>query len=406
MYMKSLRRSTGFSELSKGHRSNIYKTGSLGLPVGFVAADIGPWGGVMCILRIMEGLEELGFDCGIGYMLESKASSSQAPMPMKFGPKKFRSPRDFQNWRSYFGWSEGLVFATHFHSVMYLDQVMRGCPVTSAAFWQDREDHFKSPDGDFTVGEEFTQRYSSIPNRIVNAKWVGDSASQDLNVSRFTHIPVGVDVDMFYPSSFVSDDGKLRVLSMWRPLTPRRGHERLVRIYSKLRRELGSDVSLEVYGQEECMGLIDDLIDVHHGWMPQRAIADLLRKVDVLVEPSDFQGFGLPGLEAMASGCLLVSTDNKGIHEYGKNGVNCFISNDESVLCAAVMSAIETPGVVRKIRKAARKSSLMFDWRVICARWAKEILRWDVNWPEGYEQEAKEISKKVRRILATEEERG
>ena len=70
------------------------------------------------------------------------------------------------------------------------------------------------------------------------------------------------------------------------------------------------------------------------------------------------------------------------------------------------MSAIETPGVVRKIRKAARKSSLMFDWRVICARWAKEILRWDVNWPEGYEQEAKEISKKVRRILATEEERG
>jgi len=153
------------------------------------------------------------------------------------------------------------------------------------------------------------------------------------------------------------------------------------------------------------MDLIDGLVDVHHGWMKQRDISDLLRVIDVVVETSEVQGFGLPGLEAMASGCLLVSTDNKGIHEYGKNGVNCFISNDEDILCAAVMSAVETPGVVARIRQKAREDSLSFDWRVICAKWAMEILRWDVNWPEGYEKEAREISIKVNKVLDFMKER-
>tara|TARA_Y100001972_G_scaffold128841_1_gene192081 strand:+ start:4149 stop:6482 length:2334 start_codon:yes stop_codon:yes gene_type:complete len=395
IYKRSLRRAGGFSGVSLPHRSKIASTGAIGLPVGFVATDIGPWGGVMCVLRIMEGLEELGFDCGLGYLRGSKASSGQKSMSMKFGPHQFRSKRDFKNWEDFFGWREGVVFATHFHSCMYLDMVASETGVTKAAFWQDREDFFRGPDGNLTVDDEFTNNYASIENRIVNARWVGESAKSDLGIRGFSHIPVGVDTDMFYPSMDRRRGGKFRVLSMWRPVTPRRGHERLLRVYRSLRRELGSNVSLEVYGQDESLSLLDGLVDVHHGWMSQRGISDLLRDIDVVLEPSDFQGFGLPGLEAMASGCLLVSTDNRGIHEYGKHGVNCFISNSDDELVEGVTSFLDNPQGAQMMMMSGRRSSLDFDWRRISARWASEILGWDVNWPSRSEEEKKRVMRLI-----------
>lgn len=398
LYRRKLRRSSDFKSHVSPHLSKIASSGAIGLPVGFVATDVGPWGGVMCILRIVEGLEELGFNCSMGFITKSRASSDETPLRMKFGPLRFRGSRDFRNWGDMAGWRRGLVFATHFHSSMYLDRVRLSTDVTPAAFWQDREDFFRGPLGNLTVGEDFTENYASIPNRIVNARWVGDSAVEDLGIKSFSHIPVGVDIDLFYPSTERCMEGKIRVISMWRPLTPRRGHERLVRIYKAVRERLGSDVSLEVYGQNESLHLLEGLVDVHHGWLDQRELADILRSVDVVVEPSDFQGFGLPGLEAMASGCLLVSTDNKGIHEYGVHGSNCFISNDEGFLVDSIISSFESPKDAEEMTAQARRDAINYDWRMICARWAEVILSWDVNWPQGYESERDMILERVESV--------
>ena len=38
------------------------------------------------------------------------------------------------------------------------------------------------------------------------------------------------------------------------------------------------------------------------------------------------EGFGLPGLEAMACGCALVSTEYKGVREYAIDGKNSLLS--------------------------------------------------------------------------------
>jgi GT2 family glycosyltransferase len=402
VYTRAIRRSGSFDLISRPHREKIASVGARSLPVGFVANDIGPWGGVMCILRLVEGLDELGFDCGLGYMRTSRASSNQGNIVQRFGPYKFRSPIDYKNWPAAFGWNEGLAFATHFHSVDLLESVVSGGGITSAAFWQDREDFFEDDDGNRTVQDDVRDRYAAIPNRIVNAKWVAESAYKDLGVSSFEHIPVGVDTDLFYPDHSARKDSVVRIVSMWRPITKRRGHSRMLRIYRRLKKELGPLVSLEVYGQEKGMDLLEGIVDVHHGWMSQRALSDLLRGVDIVLEPSDFQGFGLPGLEAMASGCFLVSTDNHGVHEYGVHGENCVIASTDDEIVESIVSAAEDPTGVRAIMDDARRTALRFDWRGITARWAEEILMWDVNWPKGHGEACRKIMgniEKARRRL-------
>ena len=106
----------------------------------------------------------------------------------------------------------------------------------------------------------------------------------------------------------------------------------------------------------------------------------------------------MPGLEAMASGCLLVSTDNKGIHEYGVHGSNCFISNDEGFLVDSIISSFESPKDAEEMTAQARRDAINYDWRMICARWAEVILSWDVNWPQGYESERDMILERVESV--------
>ena len=99
-----------------------------------------------------------------------------------------------------------------------------------------------------------------------------------------------------------------------------------------------------------------------------------MRTASIVVEPSDFQGFGLPGLEGMASGCALVSTDNLGIHEYGRHSENCFIANRDADLLGHLYELVENPSLCERIGREGRETALTFDWSVISDRWADHLL--------------------------------
>ena len=89
---------------------------------------------------------------------------------------------------------------------------------------------------------------------------------------------------------------------------------------------------------------------------------------------------------------------NKGIHEYGVHGLNCFISNDEGFLVDSIISSFENPKGAEEMTAQARRDAINYDWRMICARWAEVILSWDVNWPQGYESERDMILERVESV--------
>ena len=350
------------------HRAIISSTRPRSLPVSFVTFDIGPWGGVYCILRLVQELAELGVTTSVAHLT---AHENQFVVP--FGPRLFRTRAGMREWKAAMGFGSGILVATHWYSAILVDEIVEeNDGLHPMAFWQDREDFFKNPKGERVLDDKIIERYVAIKDRIVNAQWVAESAIQDLGAEHFVHIPVGVDTLLFHPSPNRDRSGPVRILSMWRPTTKRRGHERVAETFRRLRKKYGDKVSLELYGQPqsppaEC--------DVHHGWLSQRGVASLVRGVDIFLEPSDFQGFGLPGLEALSSGVALVSTDNQGIHEYGRSGLNCIIAADDELFFSAIQKLISDEPFRCALAEAGRQTAMDFDWRKIAERWVEDLHR-------------------------------
>ena len=69
----------------------------------------------------------------------------------------------------------------------------------------------------------------------------------------------------------------------------------------------------------------DPIFDRFFSNLSDKMVMQYYRESDVLLSTSRSEGFFLPGLEAMAAGCLLVSTNSFGILDYAKNNSNCIL---------------------------------------------------------------------------------
>lgn len=88
------------------------------------------------------------------------------------------------------------------------------------------------------------------------------------------------------------------------------------------------------------------------------------------------EGYGLTGLEAMACGAALVSTDYQGVHEYAINGVNAFLSpvKDVDALVSNVSKLFDDDELRYQIAEAGTKSVQKdFNWDVAVDKFEKAI---------------------------------
>lgn len=343
-------------------RSIAFTASAYKPPVRFIAYNLGPYGGVHCILRLVDGLNERGFDASVEYALEQKHH-----FKMRTGPSKHADATSLRRLSMDAQTKGGIIVATHW----FTGEIMRAMAsredgFVPLAFWQDREDLFVEPDGSYSVKPAWVKAYTAIENRIVNARWVGESAQKDLGIDGFVHIPVGVDCNQFYPKRRL-DGGPVSILAMYRPSTPRRGAKRIKSIFSGLRKKFGRDVVLQTFGEETTIG------DFNFGALSQDEVSDKMREADIVIEPSDFQGFGLPGLEAMASGAVLVSTDNKGIHEYGVHNENALICQTDEQMVDGISELIADKSLRKRLADSGRDSALRFDWELLFDRWADHL---------------------------------
>ncbi len=101
-------------------------------------------------------------------------------------------------------------------------------------------------------------------------------------------------------------------------IDPRKNLVRLIDAYTLLRKKYGIDhqfaivgkVHLEPQAMQATVRRSEYREDIHFcGYVPEENLPLLYRTADVFVYASEFEGFGLPPLEAMASGTPVVASD-------------------------------------------------------------------------------------------------
>lgn len=102
---------------------------------------------------------------------------------------------------------------------------------------------------------------------------------------------------------------------------------------------------------------------VERSWTPdESAMSSFYHSCDVFVFPSRAEGFGLPALEAMASGCAVLVTDCGGVNTFARPGVNCLMvpPGDPGALAEALAQLVRDPALRVRLAKAGAATAREF----------------------------------------------
>jgi glycosyltransferase involved in cell wall biosynthesis len=190
---------------------------------------------------------------------------------------------------------------------------------------------------------------------VVLSAFVRDRVVEALGVDaeRVRVIPQGVDHARFAPGGEEREPFLYYPARSW----PHKNHARLFEAFAELRRDR-PDLRLVLTGGGE-LGPVPAGVEAR-GLVPTDEVASLYRRASALVFPSLYEGFGLPPLEAMASG-LPVACSNAGpLPQLTDGAARLFDPYDPHAIAAAVAEVLDDPEPWRA-RGLERAASFSWD---------------------------------------------
>lgn len=190
-------------------------------------------------------------------------------------------------------------------------------------------------------------------------------------------IPHGIDHDRFTTHPQDGDDEQLASVGAVAPyvlsvgtLEPRKGLPALVRAFDQLATEhphlqllLAGQAGWGVEEIDRAIGRARHGDRVRKlGFVPEAALPPLLRSAEVVAYPSFAEGFGLPAVEALACGAVLVTTTGSAIEELVGSAGLLVHPGDEAALAAALRRAVEDQQERRRLRAAGPQVAARFTW--------------------------------------------
>lgn len=182
------------------------------------------------------------------------------------------------------------------------------------------------------------------------------SGDQDIQL-----IPNGVD-DIFLPSLSTDVDRKYDVGLVY-SVIPNKGCDLGITALKKLSTD-NPHLRFVIFGTEAPLENLPANTTVFV--KPSRKkIAEIYQQTQIWLSTSYEEGFCLPCLEAMRSGCAVVSTDNKGVRDIIQQGKSGFITlpgrSDE--LIEHALKLLANSDLMKKVQKEAVLRSQKFNWQ-------------------------------------------
>lgn len=186
-------------------------------------------------------------------------------------------------------------------------------------------------------------------------------------ISRIKHvIPNGVDLDRFSPCK---DKEKTPTVLFVGTL---RGRKR-GRLLLKEFRECVLKKVPEAVLWAVCDEPLDEPSVRWFGRVPDDVLVELYRRAWVFCLPSSYEGFGIPYIEAMASGTAVVSTPNAGAVEVLRKG-KCGLIVPENRLGKGVAEILLDSKLRRFLEDVGSNESRQYSWDKVCGAYERLYL--------------------------------
>ena len=171
---------------------------------------------------------------------------------------------------------------------------------------------------------------------VVTSEFVRERALEQLELEplRVHVVPHAINHTLFRQGDEEREPFLLYPARAW----PHKNHARLFEALAILRKHDPKLRLILTGGGLERLGRLPDGVE-RWGTVPATELASLYRRAACLVFPSLYEGFGMPPLEAMASGCPVAASNVAAIPEVCGDAAVLFDPNDPESIADAVLEA-------------------------------------------------------------------
>lgn len=221
-------------------------------------------------------------------------------------------------------------------------------PVNSLSLKKGKKAYFIQDFENWEYDDEYVYNtYSLGMTNIVVAKWLKKIVDQH-SVSESILLPNGIDTNIFFDK--VKKRKRHSIVFQYRKMTYK-GAKYALEAIRELEK-IYSDLYVAVISTDDRPLDLPSSCEFFQCISPLQ-VAEINNVSEVFMCTSVEEGYGLPGLEAMACGCAVCSSSYKGVYEYAVNGVNALLSpvKDVKSIVANITSIFEDDILKEKLKK-------------------------------------------------------
>jgi len=209
--------------------------------------------------------------------------------------------------------------------------------------------------------------------RLAVSRWLVDLGRERLGVECRGPIGNGVDADRFHPREDQAGGGPTTVGAVY-DRRPGKAHELMLAALDAIARERPGTRFL-LFGRTRLRHRLP--AGARYVWNPPwDRLPDLYRGMTVFLHASVREGWGLPPMEAMASGCAVVAARSGGVPEFADDACARLVpAGDLGALVGAALGLIDRPDERGALARAGRERMRAATWQRVHGRMETELVR-------------------------------
>lgn len=326
-------------------------------------------GGYKIVYEYANRLSDMGHDVTILYLNTNYLKQYHVPKIIKkvyFDRLVVREPKWFQlNSRvtQISDYSKKKVKALYENADVAIATAVKTAPYVKTNFKSKNKFYFIQGRENWSLtDEQVNETYCLGMKNIVISHWLKNIVDEVTETDSLL-LPNPIDTEKYKVINPIENRQKFTIGCLYNP-NPCKGFDNSFRVLTKLKTAY-PEVKVVIFGAYDRPNYFPNWIDYVKNATQDKTI-NIYNNISVFLCSTIDEGYGLTGLESMACGCALCSTNYNAVYEYAEDGINCLLSPvyDIDAQVDNVSKLFNNDKMRKNIAHNATKSVSKFSWDI------------------------------------------